>query len=130
MIAKNKIVARVIMLGAPADYSKELNMPAAWLSAPHATPTERYYGFAHIEDQGFKKIQQSWKLLGMAECGRIVTVDQKQPPYDHSHRLVTGVNPARRGKYHGSVATDETTPKRADGSPLFRSVWRYLFNLS
>jgi hypothetical protein len=27
---------------------------------------------------------------------------------------------------HGSVVTDGATPKRADGTPVFAAVWRYL----
>jgi hypothetical protein len=129
MIAKDNVVARVVMLAAPADYNKQANMPAPWLSAPHATPTERYYGFAHVDDRGFEQIQQAWKLLGMTKYGESVTVENQSPPYDNSHQLVTAATPARRKKFHGSVATDKNTPKLPDGTPVFEPVWQYLFDL-
>jgi hypothetical protein len=129
MIAKNNLVARVVMLSAPLDFNKESQMTASWLSSSHVTPTERYYGFAHVEDKGFEQIQESWRLLGMAKYGDIVKVENESSPYGNSHQLVTDLTPARRNKYHGSVATDETTPKSADGTPVFEPVWQYLFEL-
>ena len=33
---------------------------------------------------------------------------------------------AVREKFHGSVATDSTTPKLADGTPMLQDVWKYL----
>jgi hypothetical protein len=65
----------------------------------------------------------------MTNYGQIVNVDTKKPPYNNSRTLVTTLTPSRRNKYHGSVATDQTTPKRADGTPIFEDVWQYLFNL-
>lgn len=124
MIAKENQVARVILLAAPADYSQVLNAPAPWLSAPPATPPERYYGFVHRQDKGFENIQQAWQLLGLVGPG--VNVDQVAPPYNQSHWLLTGVPPARPGKHHGSVAVDNNTPKSPDGTPLFAPVWQYL----
>jgi len=124
MIGKKNLVARVIMLGAPADYSQVLNTPAPWLSTPNETPADRYYGFVHLQDQGFEKIQQAWEILGLV--GPQVNVDQVAPPYNKSHWLLTGATPARPGKQHGSVAVDNNTPKLPDGTPMFAPVWQYL----
>ncbi|MBK1986392.1 hypothetical protein A0J48_002305 [Sphaerospermopsis aphanizomenoides BCCUSP55] len=129
LLGKQHSVARVVMLAAPADFSWVLGESAPWLSIPGQTPAERYYGFTHIKDEGYDRIQKAWELLGMDKYGPIVNVDGQQPPYKHSHRLVTNMMPARPEKYHGSVATDGPTPKFSDGTPVFKSVWQYLLDV-
>jgi len=126
IIAKEHIVDRVILLGAPADYNRILKRPASWLSTPHITPADRYYGFAHLQDPGIKRISIAWRLLGMTAYGSPVNVDSTPLPYHQSHQLVTRANPASRQKYHGCVAVDAHTPKLPDGTPRFKSVWQYL----
>jgi hypothetical protein len=127
MIAKEQEVARVIMFGAPADTCRGNRSLASWISTPNATPCDRYFGFVHIQDQGFKKIQQAWQRLGMDAYGSMVDVDKQSPPYLGSHQLVTAARPARPGKYHASVVVDHSTPTRVDGTPLFQEAWQYLF---
>jgi hypothetical protein len=129
MLGKQHRVARVVMLGAPSDYSVVSGKPASWLAAHGQTPPERYYGFAHVKDEGYDRIQKAWELLGMANYGTVVNIDGQQLPYNHSHRLITALNPSRQGKYHASVATDRTTPKQSDGTPIFQQAWQYLFSL-
>ncbi|HEY9878337.1 MAG TPA: hypothetical protein V6D29_07765 [Leptolyngbyaceae cyanobacterium] len=128
VIAQQYLVARCIMLGSPADFSTLLQAPAPWLSSTHATPVDRYYGFAHAQDQAIERILLAWKLLGLGELGQPINVDRMPSPYEESHQLLTSANPNRPGKYHGSVAVDLQTPKKIDGSPLFKPVWRYLFS--
>jgi pimeloyl-ACP methyl ester carboxylesterase len=128
LLGKQHRVARVVMLAAPADFSWILGESAPWLSVHGQTPSERYYGFAHIKDEGYERIQKAWELLGITAYGPIINVDEQQPPYNHSHCLITDIMPDRLDKYHGSVATDGPTPKFSDGTPVFRQVWRYLFS--
>jgi len=123
IIAQENLVARVIMLGAPADYSPVLNGPAPWLSAPHITPNDRYYGFVHLQDEGFENIKEAWDLLGLQ--GEMVNIDHHFPPLNNSRRLVTQT-PVTRKQYHGSVVTDGPTPKQSDGTPVFTRIWQYL----
>jgi hypothetical protein len=129
VIAKEYQVARVIMLGAPADYSPVFRGLAPWLSADHATPADRYYGFIHLKDPGFARVQRAWNQLGMTAYGSPINVDRQALPYNHSHCLVTAATPARPEKYHGSVVNDIQTPKLLDNKPLFKQVWRYLCSL-
>lgn len=126
MIAQEHEVTRVILFAAPADTCRAHRTLAPWISAPHATPSERYYGFSHVRDKGLAKIQQAWQLLEMDAYGSIVDVDTHHPPYNGSHQLVTAARPARPGKYHGSVVVDHSTPRQDDGSPLFQEAWQYL----
>lgn len=126
LIAKKQLVARVILFESPADFSKILSMPAPWLFGPRATPSDRYFGFTHVEDRGLENILQSWQLLGMDAYGPIINVDDELPPYGYSHRLVTALSPARPGKYHGSVVVDHSTPVLPNRIPAFAKVWQYL----
>jgi hypothetical protein len=126
IIAKQHQVDRVVMLGAPADFSRDSRSMAPWIVKPGVTPPERYYGFVHVQDPGFRRILQAWEELGMAKFGAPVKVDNHQPPYQHSHQLTTDATPAQPQKYHGSVATDGNTPRATNGRPLFEGVWTYL----
>jgi hypothetical protein len=126
MIAKTRIVARVIMFDAPADISNVLQGQALWLSGRHATPADRYFGFAHTEARGLEHILQSWEMLGMDAYGPIIQVDDELPPFRGSHRLVTAAVPAQPGKYHNSMAVDHCIPRLRDGTPAFTPVWKYL----
>jgi pimeloyl-ACP methyl ester carboxylesterase len=129
VIARQHEVARVIMMAAPADYSKVLKAPAPWLSKPHATPTERYYGFTHVQDPGLSRQLQAWELLGLGAYGAAINVDAQTPPYNHSHQLVTDIDPSRPGKYHGSIVVDHNTPKGSSNLKVLQQVWHYLLNV-
>lgn len=126
IIAKRYQVARCIMLGSPADFSPVLQAPAPWLSAPSATPIDRYYGFAHLQDKGIQRILRAWGELGLTSFGPPSNIDGMELPYAESHQLVTNIPPAKPGKHHGCVAIDGQTPKSPAGVPLFRTAWQYL----
>ena len=130
MIAHQHQVARVVMFGGPADYSRVLQAFAPWLGKSSATSADRYYGFIHGRDRGFRRILRAWELMGMSQSGKIVNVDVQLPPYNYAQQLVTSAIPARPGKYHGSVVTDHTTPMKRDGKPSFLDVWKYLCDIS
>ncbi len=120
MIAKMYMVERVIMFAAPVDYSQVLKIPAPWISRESETPSNRYYGFVHFQDRGFKRIRRAWKLLGMAKHGPIVNMDEQRPPYNDSHRLITNSIPDDHRNYHLSVITDENS--------ILGEVWNYLLD--
>lgn len=128
LIAKKHQVARVVMFAAPVDYSNTLMGFAPWLSAPHATPTENYYGFVHVNDLYAEAVITVWGLLGMNIYGESVLVDGELPPYNQSHQLMTATTPTATGQnsYHSSVAVDGFTPILSNGTPVFKDVWQYL----
>lgn len=127
-IAKQYLVARTISFAAPADYNRRTQREASWLAKSSQTPMDRYYGFVHLQDPSFKNIQQAWSLLGLGEYGGMVNVDTQKPPYNYSHQLTTSAKPQVADKYHGSVVTDQTTPRRPNGNLLFQNVWIYLLD--
>lgn len=126
MIAKDNLVARVIMLAAPADYSKINENMASWLYSHHVTPSNRYYGFVHVQDPAYLRIAKAWELLGLSDYGDMVNIDEVEIPYGNSHQLLTARLPATEGRFHGSIFNDAHTPKLNNGNPQFKKVWQYL----
>jgi pimeloyl-ACP methyl ester carboxylesterase len=128
LMGKQFPLARVVMLGAPADAVGPADEPAPWLNRGGPTPPERYFGFAHGRDPGIERILAAWNRLDMNRFGPVVNVDGEAYPYHGSHCLITDLE-ARGGRYHGSVAVDRVIPRYRDGTPAYREVWRYLFAL-
>ena len=122
--AKHQKVARVVMFSGPRDQYQ------TWQSLPSATPANRYFGFTHVEDSGWVASHycRSWELLGLNQFGPIVDVDQSQPPYQHTRRLVTKFDVGgNAGRAHSGSVPGRSAGKNADGEYLHEDVWRYLF---
>ena len=122
--AKHQKVARVVMFSGPRDQFE------SWHGFPSATPTNRYFGFTHVLDGGWTRDHycRSWQMLGLAECGPIVNVDEVAAPYGKSRRLITNSdvdNNARRA--HTAVVLGGSAVKDAAGDFIHEPVWRYLF---
>ncbi len=125
-IAKIHRVARVLMFSSVCDTDGgDPPTAATWVSAPHATPIERYYGFDHTNDAFAEKIKATWTALGLDRLGPRTSVDTASPPYGGSHQLVTSVPQLGRKKAHTCVVADGSTPMQ-DGAPMFRDVWQYM----
>ncbi|EIC22245.1 BPSS1187 family protein [Thiorhodovibrio frisius] len=127
IIGKTYQVLRVVMLAAPVDFVRTINQHADWISAEGVTPTERYFGFVHSDDEGFDRILECWKLMRLDDSA-IAVVDQSDSAFKQSRRLVTRIKNVRRGKYHACVAQDNLTPIGTQGQPVFEPVWHYLLN--
>src|SRR6266849_6682695 len=50
-LAKRTPVARVVLLSGPVDFVWPSREPAPWLTAPSATPSERWYGLYHGKER-------------------------------------------------------------------------------
>ncbi|HEX5219176.1 MAG TPA: hypothetical protein VFZ59_06380 [Verrucomicrobiae bacterium] len=122
--AKYQRVDRVVMFCGPRDQFE------MWQALPSATPTNRFFGFSHVLDDGWKGSHycRSWELLGLNQFGPVVNVDQTGPPYGNTRRLITSAdvkNDAKRA--HGSVVPGGSAVKDASGKFIHEDVWRYLF---
>ncbi len=122
--AVHQRVARVVMFCGPRDQYQ------VWQKLPSATPTNRYFGFSHVLDDGWKADHycRSWELLGLHEHGPIVNVDEVSAPFGNTRRLITTCdvnNDARRA--HSCVQPGGSACKDADGKFVHEAVWRYLF---
>ena len=122
--AKHQKVARVVMFCGPRDQYEP------WQALPSATPANRFFAFTHVLDTGWSGDHycRSWEMLQLHQFGPIVNVDQSQPPYQHSRRLVTDadVNGDER-RAHSSVVPGRAAVKNAEGEFVHEAVWRYLF---
>lgn len=112
-------VERVLMFGAPKDFSKFHHEPAAWYRRPSATPLNRLFCYVHSEDrQGctYPEQLENYRAVGLLPKYQIVNADASQPPYGATH-LFTSTRPFQ-------------TSKEAHGYPLFNAlnipVWRYM----
>lgn len=117
-------VDRVVMLSGPRDNYE------TWQGLPSATPSNRFFGFTHVLDGGWSGDHycRSWLLLGMHKHGPLVDVDQMQPPFGNSRRLITAAdvkNDANRA--HSAAQPGGAAVKDAQGKFIHEAVWLYLF---
>ena len=120
-------VDRVVVFGAPHDFSARLRVTAAWLSGASKTPPQRIFGFNHRLDSWRVRLL-AWDAQGLGAFGPPTSIDGAVAPFSGSHQLFTEVPPAHFGGEHGSVVVDWNTPLDANGEPLFRPVWRFLLD--
>jgi hypothetical protein len=124
LIAIKHRVARVLMFGAPKDYSTAYDQPAAWYAETPATPLRRFFAINHKQDrQGCDYRQQLENLaaLKMDQLASPVDVDNEGPPYRHSHVLITN--------YPGTTVDSRTAHGTAISNTykaVFAPVWNYM----
>jgi hypothetical protein len=112
--AKHQKVARVVMFSGPRDQFE------TWQGFPSATPPNRFFGFTHVLDSGWvgDHYCRSWQLLGLADFGPLVNVEETSPPYGHSRRLITNCDVDNDSDRAHSVVLS---------GAAWDEVWRYLF---
>jgi hypothetical protein len=123
-LAKHRGVARVVMFSGPRDQLE------SWQSLPSATPENRYFGFTHVLDDGWKNDHycRSWLLLGLAKFGPLIDVDRVPAPYGNSRRLITNGDVGNNaGRAHSSSVPGGAAIKDDKGEYVHEAVWRYLF---
>ena len=112
--AKYQKVARVVAFSGPRDQLE------SWQSLESATPANRYFGFTHVLDKGWtaKHYCRSWQMLGLAEFGPVVNIEETKAPYRNSRRLITDFDvDGNTNKAHGIVVRGDR----------WQIVWKYLF---
>ena len=122
--AKHQQVARVVMFSGPRDQFE------SWHGFPSATPANRYFGFTHVLDGGWTGDHycRSWQMLGLAQFGPLVNVDEAAAPFGNSRRLITNSNVDNHpNRAHTTVVPGGSAVKDANGQYIHESVWRYLF---
>lgn len=122
--AKYQKVDRVVMFSGPRDQFE------VWQKLPSATPENRYFGFTHTLDDGWKNDHycRSWELLGMNAFGPVTDVDQTKAPYGNSRRLVTSADVKNNaGRAHSASVPGGAAVKNTKGQYIHEDVWRYLF---
>jgi len=131
MIAKYNVVPRVVQFSGVTDAlgSVDCAPTQSWLST-HVTPSDRYWGLAHVQDPAFGNICGNWSTLGMGAFGPTQIVEVSAPPYSGTHMLVTDLKPQRESykAAHASTVIDLYTPLNKDGTPALADAWAYLLS--
>jgi len=115
-IAKRFAVNRVVLFSSPWDYyhvdqgGHDARVSAPWLSAPSATPADRWYGAYHAREPQAQMIAQAYDRLKIPS----------------GHVRVFTLAPKGSHSEHGSVSGDAGTPRLADGSPAYLPEWQFL----
>jgi len=123
--AKHQKVDRVVMFCGPRDQYE------SWQGLPSATEQNRYFGFSHVLDGGWRGDHycRSWQLLGLHNFGPIINVDNVAAPFGKSRRLITNADVKNDDKRaHSSVVPGGAAVKDSSGSYIHEEVWHYLFN--
>lgn len=131
LIAIRHRVARVICTGAPKDYSRKLQAPAAWYREASATPKACFFTFNHVQDpQGCtpEQLLQNVAALKLDALGAPVDVATEKPPFNHTRILLTSypvvpppiiVDNDNALAAHGSVISGANADR-------WHQVWTYL----
>lgn len=122
--AKYQPVDRVVMFCGPRDQYE------TWQALPSATARNRFFGFSHILDDGWKGDHycRSWELLELNQYGPVVNVEDVSSPYGMTRRLVTNADVNGDSKRaHNCVVPGGGAVKDKDGKYLHEDVWKYLF---
>lgn len=122
--AMHQKVDRVVMFSGPRDQYE------VWQKLPSATPANRFFGFTHTLDDGWKNEHycRSWELLGLNAFGPVTNVDDTKPPYGNTRRLITSVDVKNNAsRAHGCSVPGKSAVKDAKGRYVHEDVWRYLF---
>ena len=133
LMAKLYVMDRAVYFSSPGDWRNGAQQPATWITARvNTTSAARQFGFTHLRDTLVPyatRILPIWNALGMDAFGAPVSVDSSNPPFGNSHRLTTNVEPTNFpvvSPTHNAPVVDASTPRAADGTPLFTPVWVYL----
>lgn len=128
-IAKQVAVDRAISF-ASIDWNGLLNISAAWVSQPGATPVSKFYSVNHPLDEIFNYANVQTQLTDMNLPGTPVNIGSDVPPYNASHRLITTALPALLVIFpnHNIACLDQYVPKTVSGDvdPAFVKCWDYL----
>jgi predicted esterase len=92
-IAKRKLVARVVLFSSPWDYLHPAQQLAPWISAPSATPPDRWFAEYHRRENTAALIARAYRVLQIPS-GHIRVFDLDLP----ADRKSKSDNP-----YHGST---------------------------
>ncbi len=131
-LAKVEGLDRACFFAAPGD-STPAGAVAPWVAAAGATPAQRLYSFAHVQDGIIPNalLLAEWEALQLGGFGPVASVDNAAPPYAGSHRLLTSVprgnllTPAGLA-FHNLPVVDAFTPLDGSGLPSLRRVWQTL----
>jgi hypothetical protein len=123
-------VTRVVSTGAPKDFSKKLDAPAAWYALESATPKACFFTFNHVQDpKGCtpKQLQMNLTALKLDAFGPPVDVTQKDSPYLHTRILMTSYPAvAVEGPNSKGAKIAHTSVIASSNASRWQKVWTYM----
>lgn len=126
-VAKWYDVWRVLMFAGGTDlFFGQPDPYAAWLD-DHLTPAVDYWGFVHLQDSPSAYLG-AWDIIGLDDFGDPLLADDRDPPYEHRHQLVTNIPSPVPDKQHSAIIVDDFLPLDGNGQPVYLPVWHYLLN--
>jgi hypothetical protein len=116
-IAKKHKVARVIILSGAWDRVEATKEWAPWITAPSATPLDRWFAAYHQKESRAEAMQAAYVALKIPpDHVRVMTLEPKPG---------SGMNP-RADLYHGSMDSPRLTPVDARGDPAYAADWAFM----
>lgn len=130
LIATKHRVARAVMTGAPKDFDRAKDKPAAWYGKS-ATHISGFFAFNHeLDRQGcdYSEQLQIFRAMNLYKLGDPASVDKLKPPFNRTRMLFTNFegSPTESPLAHSTVMGDRITPKDKNGEPVFKPVWIYM----
>jgi len=110
-------VYRVINLSGAWDRTDGTKEWAPWITSRSATPMNRWYAAYHAKESNAGAMKPAYVAL-------------KIPP-DHIRVLTLEPNPEVKSPagvdvYHGSMVSERSTPRDANGDPAYAADWAFM----
>lgn len=77
-IAKQKLVARVVLFSSPWDFSGRARILAPWIATPSVTPPERWFAEYHQREMTADLLAKSYQLLAIPAAN--IRIFKGEPP--------------------------------------------------
>lgn len=123
LIAIKHHVARAVCLGAPKDFNKRLDAPAAWYDEISATPKALFFTFNHVADhQGCSaaELLRNLGALQLTNFGPAIDAAKSLSPYGHTRTLFTTFPDTLKSQVaHASVIANANADR-------WEAVWTYM----
>jgi hypothetical protein len=123
-------VARVICTGAPKDYSRRLDAPAAWYSEVSATPKACFFTFNHRQDARActpEQLRRNLAALKLDEFGPPVDAATEDSPYHHTRILTTSYPVVTiEGPNSQGARIAHTSVIATANAARWQKVWTYM----
>jgi len=117
-IAKKERVYRVINLSGAWDRTDQGSKQfAPWITAPSATPMDRWYCAYHAKETNAAPMKAAYAAMNVPpDHIRVLTLEPVRQPN----------TPANVDVYHGSMIAERSTPRDANGAPAYAADWAFM----
>ena len=125
-----KPLDRVIMMGS-LDWLPQLGQLASWQNPNGVTPTSKYFGFAHEQDElaGYNGQKAGWQALEMIGADSPTSIDGLQNIQTGLRCFKSNATPNNDPTgFHGCTTVTTKVPVDSQGNLLYIPIWKYMLN--